>query len=136
MTSISNRRPIMVAVFILAGLCILIAAIFTIGIQQQTFANTITIKVIFDDVNGLKIGNNVWLSGMKIGIVKKMNFTKNSNVEVTMDIEKMAQKHISVDSKAKISAEGFIGNKIVVIQTGTERASVSDGNFLHSEKNT
>jgi phospholipid/cholesterol/gamma-HCH transport system substrate-binding protein len=136
MNSISNKRPITVAFFILAGLCILIAAIFTIGMQKQIFAKTIVLKVIFEDVNGLKIGNNVWLSGMKIGTVKDMYFANNSNVEVTLVIEKWSQKHISVDSKAKIGGEGFIGNKIVVIQTGVEKVSISNGSIIRSEKST
>lgn len=55
-----------------------------------------------------------------------MQFTGNSKVEVIMNIEKEAQQYIRRNAKAKISSEGFIGNKIVVIYGGTIQAPIID----------
>jgi len=137
MIKTNYKRPLVVGVFIFIALVIIVTGVFTIGSQQKLFQKKITLNMIFDDVSGLQPGNNVWLSGVKIGTVKKIVFYKNTQVAITMNIESMAQSHICKDAKAKISTDGFIGNKIVVIYGGTESAGfVSNGDFLKSEKGT
>jgi len=134
MKTISISRTVIVGFFILVGLAILVAGVFTIGVQQKTFQKTVTLRVIFDDVQGLQPGNNVWLSGVKIGTVKKTQFHGNSQVEVTMAVERDAEVHIRKDSRAKVGSDGFIGNRIIVIYGGSSSAAfVSDGDYLMSE---
>jgi phospholipid/cholesterol/gamma-HCH transport system substrate-binding protein len=77
----------------------------------------------------------VWFSGVKVGTVKAVDFYGTSQVQVTMHIEKKAQEFVRKDAKAKIGAEGLIGNKIVVIYGGTDRAGAIAGNeVLQVEK--
>ena len=86
---------------------------------------------VFDDVGGLQTGNNVWYSGVKIGTVKAIDFYGNSQVAITMNIEQEAQKYIRKDAKAKVSSEGFIGNKNVVIYDGNPNVpQVDDGDTI------
>ncbi|MBS1935401.1 MAG: MCE family protein, partial [Bacteroidetes bacterium] len=137
MKKIFISRGMIVGIFIFLGLIIFLTAVFTIGNQQKAFEKTVTIKVIFDDVNGLQPGNNVWLSGVKIGTVKKINFHGNTQVEIIMNIDRAASRHIQRNAMAKISSDGFIGNKIVVIYGGTNEAeNINSGDYLQSEKNT
>lgn len=37
---------------------------------------------MFNEINGLKEGNNVWFDGVKIGTVKKISLLAPSKVEV------------------------------------------------------
>ena len=104
----NNKRAATVGIFILFGVAIFIAGILTLGGQKKTFEKKVAVKAVFSDVGGLQEGNNVWFSGVKIGTIKKMNFTPNSQVEVIMSIESKAQQYIKKDAKAKISSEGFI----------------------------
>jgi phospholipid/cholesterol/gamma-HCH transport system substrate-binding protein len=115
----SNKRMVTVGVFVLVGIIIFVAAVLTLGGQKKTFEKKSSIRAIFKDVSGLQVGNNVWFSGMKIGTIKKMSFTPNSMVEVVMNVETKDLPYIKKDARAKISSEGFIGNKIVVIFDGT-----------------
>ncbi|HEX3934224.1 MAG TPA: MlaD family protein, partial [Puia sp.] len=135
MSEISNRRKLAVGIFISIGLAILIIGVLTIGGQRKAFVKTITLQVIFDDVQGLQAGNNIWLSGMKVGTVKKVAFYGNSQVEVFLNIEKQAQAHIRKDAKARISTDGLVGNKIVIISGGTDSAlPVVNNDRLASER--
>jgi phospholipid/cholesterol/gamma-HCH transport system substrate-binding protein len=128
-------RSVIVGIFIFLGIAIFVAGVFTIGTQRKTFAKSIPVKVIFDDVNGLQEGNNVWLSGVKIGTVKKISFHGDTRVEIVMSIDREAQSHITKDAMAKISSDGFIGNRIVVIYGGTATAGKINGNdYLVSQK--
>ena len=56
----NNRKAVIVGIFIFIGLAIFIVAVLTLGTQKKTFENTISVKAIFDNVNGLQKGNNIW----------------------------------------------------------------------------
>ena len=134
MGSVSISRSVIVGLFIFLGIVIFAVAVFTIGSQQKTFEKTISLKAIFEDVGGLQAGNNVWLSGVKIGTVKKLRFMENTEVEVQMNVERQAQSLIRKDARVKISTDGFIGNRIVVIYGGTPFAGLITGNdYLRTE---
>lgn len=126
-----NRRKITVGIFILVGLVIFVLGVFTLGSQKKVFVKSISINVVFDDIQGLKTGNNVWFSGVKIGTIKKIQFFGTSQVQVFMDIEEETHKYIHKDSKASISSDGLIGNKIIVLTGGsTKFPFVEDGDRL------
>jgi phospholipid/cholesterol/gamma-HCH transport system substrate-binding protein len=120
----SNKRMVTVGIFVLLGVIIFIAAVLTLGGQKKTFEKKSTLKAVFKDVNGLQEGNNVWFSGVKVGTVKKISLMANALVEVIMSVETKAMGYIKKDARAKISSEGFIGNKIVVISGGSINAPV------------
>ncbi len=129
-----NKKTVLVGVFVLIGIIILVAAIMTLGGQQKKFVKSISLKAVFDDVAGLQTGNNVWFSGVKIGTVKRINFYGDSQVEIEMNVEEKSKEYIRKDSKATISSDGLIGNKIIVIYGGTSQAPVvENGDRLISE---
>jgi phospholipid/cholesterol/gamma-HCH transport system substrate-binding protein len=131
----NNRRGIIVGIFIFLGLAIFIVAVLTLGTQHKTFEKAISVKAIFDNVNGLQKGNNIWYAGVKVGTIKKVLLTGNSLVEVTMSIEEHSSKFIRKDALAKISSDGLIGNKIIVIYGGTPQyPTIQPGDELKIEK--
>ncbi|MCL4481310.1 MAG: MlaD family protein [Bacteroidetes bacterium] len=130
-----NKHAVIVGLFIFIGIAFLLAAILIIGNLRETFNRKMKVVTLFEDVGGLQTGNNVWLSGVKIGTVGNLGFFGKSQVEVTMNIETKAQKYIMKDAKVKISNDGLIGNKILVIYGGTEKSQVvQEGDTLAVEK--
>lgn len=131
----SRNSTIKVGLFVLIGLVIFIAGILTIGGMRKSFVSKISATSIFDDVNGLQSGNNIWFSGVKVGTVQKISFHGNSQVEVEMNIEEKSRQYIRKDATAKISSDGLIGNKIIVISGGTPKAApIEDGDILQVQK--
>ena len=134
MSTLKNNRPVVVGIFILVAIAILVLLIFTLGGQKKTFVKSYTVHAIFDDAGGLLKGANVWFSGVKVGTVKSIQFYKESQVEVTMNIEKDAQSHIHKNALAKVGSDGLIGNKIVIIYGGDASAPPTEANdYLLSE---
>lgn len=130
-----NRKAVITGIFVAVGIIIFIVGIFTLGGQQKAFGKSVHIYAVFDDVNGLQQGNNIWFSGVKIGIIKKAEFTPDSKVRVTLHIEEKARDFIKADAKVKIGTDGLIGNKIAVIYGGTPSApAIKNGESLAVEK--
>lgn len=131
MSASENKRSVIVGIFIFIGIIIFIAGVLTLGGKQKRFVSSITLKAIFNNVNGITAGNNVFFSGVKIGTVSKVNFYGNAQVEVTLHIEQSAQQYIHKNALAKLSSEGFIGNKMIEILGGsTQTPVVEDGDRL------
>lgn len=131
-----NKRSVIVGIFIFIGVVILVVGVFTLGGQKKTFVRSMPLKAIFDDVEGLKIGDNVWLSGVKIGTVKKIEFTPAAKVKVTLNVEKEAWPLIRKDSKIEVGSEGFIGSKILVISDGSRSMPQAEANDYLQVKRT
>ncbi len=117
-----NKKTVIVGIFVLIGIIILVVGILTLGAQQKAFVKSYRVFAVFDDVAGLQTGNNVWFSGVKIGNVRKINFFGESQVEIEMNLESSTKDFIRKNSKATISSDGLIGNKIIVIYGGTGEA--------------
>lgn len=134
MSVVNVSKRMAVGLFITLGLAILVVTVFTIGGQHKAFVKSIRLHILFDNVQGLQPGNNIWLSGIKVGTVKTVSFYGNSEVAVTLAVEKKAQPHIRKDSKCRISTDGLIGNKIIVIDGGSANSPlVVDNDSLQSE---
>ena len=120
----SNKRMVLVGVFVAVGLIFLIAGILVIGNLHETFQRKMKVVALFNDVQGLQAGNNIWFSGVKIGTVSTIQFYGSSKVKVILRIETASQKYIRKNAKVKISTDGLIGNKILVIYGGSPRADI------------
>ncbi|OCX54155.1 ABC transporter permease [Mucilaginibacter sp. PPCGB 2223] len=130
-----TRRAVTVGIFIILGLLVFVLGIFTLGGQKKTFANNIHVSAVFDDVAGLKKGNAVWFSGVNVGTISSIKFTNSSQVEVQMNIDEKVQSYIHRNATVKLSSDGLIGNKIIVIDGGSPQAPmVEDGAVLQAEK--
>ncbi len=135
MSTPKNKQAIVVGFFITLGTIILVVGIFTLGGQKKTFSPSLSVSAIFNNVNGLQKGNNVWFSGVKIGTVKSLDFFGTSQVKVTINIDRKAHEYIRKDAKAKISSEGLIGNKLIVIYGGSQPAgAIVGGESLQVEE--
>ena len=134
MNKSQNKRAVMVGVFVVIGLAFLLAGVLLIGNLHKTFNRKIELVARFTDINGLQPGNNVWYSGVKIGTIGNLDFIGESEVELKILVESKSSKYIRKDAKVKISTDGFIGNKILVIYGGTlQFPSVEEGDTLRAE---
>src|SRR3546814_1416520 len=133
MSANENKRSIIVGLFVLVGIIILVAGILVLGGQQNRFSKTVSVTTVFDDVSGLKAGNNVWFSGVKIGTIKSIRFKNLQDVEIAMDIEASSREYVRKDAVAEIGSESFIGNKLIVIKGGSANVpAIEEGDVLQA----
>jgi len=131
----NKSKKIGVALFILLGFILLTVAIFVIGSKENLFTPTFQLKAYFETVSGLKSGSSVHLNGITIGKVEAIDIDATNRVLVIMTIEKSKQKFIKKDSKATVSSEGLVGNKVIEIVSGTPGSpSVENNDDIESVK--
>lgn len=125
-----NRRNAKLGFFVLIGVILLLVGIFFIGSASNLFNPNITVHVLFNNVSGLQRGNNVWLSGVKIGTVRDVDIASDSLVLVSLKVRERDQRFINKDARAYLSSEGLVGNAIIVIEPGHMRVPIEDGDTI------
>ncbi len=130
------RRNTRLGIFVITGILLFLFAIFYVGSEQSLFNANFPLRANFVDVNGLQKGNNVWLSGVKVGTVREVNIIDNSMVQIEMRIDQKLRQFIKEDALASISSEGFVGNTIVVIEPGSSPQAVADNAIIRTGQQT
>lgn len=80
----------------------------------------------FDSVDGLTVGSDVRLSGIKIGTVTNQELDPNTYLaKVSMSIDPKVQ--LPDDSSIKITSEGLLGGNYLSIEPGGSEDLIADG---------
>jgi len=132
MSTQEYKQNIKLGAFIIGGIVIFFAAILYLGSQKSYFNKTFTVSSVFKNVEGLKEGDNVWLSGVKIGMVKKVQIISEGRVLVNLDLKEKQNEFIKKDATASVGSDGLIGNKIVVIRPGVSEIMIENGDTINS----
>lgn len=120
--------------FVTIGMLAFILTIYFVGKQKNMFGSTFLLKSHFKNVSGLKIGNNVRFSGINVGTVDAIELITDSSVVVDLLIENDVKSFIKTDAKASISSDGLMGDKVLIISSGTSvKESVKNNDILASK---
>ena len=119
--------------FIVVGLVLLVFGLFFIGKQKNLFVSVFPIKAVFNNVSGLKVGNNVRFGGIAVGTVDGIQLLSDTSVQVNMNIKSEVRKFIKQDASASIGSDGLVGDRVVLISPGSmNREPVKDNEILVS----
>jgi phospholipid/cholesterol/gamma-HCH transport system substrate-binding protein len=118
----TTNQKIQLGLFVIVGLALFITAIYFIGNKQSMFGKTTQINAVFNNVNGLQIGNNVRYSGINAGTVREIQMINDTMIRVTMVIEDKIVSHIKKNAIATITSDGLVGNMIINIIPGKGEA--------------
>ncbi len=129
----SIYQKLRLGIFVLTGITLFVLAIWMIGSKQNIFGNSSDLYAVFNNVNGLKTGNNIRFSGIKVGTVKNIQMINDTLIVVKMSIESDITKHIKTDAKAVITTDGLVGNMIVNILPGAgSQTALQSGDTIRS----
>ena len=126
------KQNIKLGAFVFVGVLLFIVALFYIGRENTIFNRTFTILAVFKNIEGLKEGDKVWLSGVKIGTVKHVQIVSEGQVIVSMALRDKQNQFIKKNATAFIGSDGLVGNKIVVVRPGNAAAIVQDNDTINT----
>ena len=121
--------------FVIAGVVVLMSALYFIGKNQNSWASGLEVRVRFSDLNGLMEGDNVFYAGMPAGSVEKTYILNDTTLEVKLLINKKTSPYISQNALVSIGSDGLIGDKVVNIRPGPGRAlPIHNGDLMVSQE--
>jgi len=136
----TNKRDVAVGAFVLVGIVATAVVVITIGNERRVFDAKVEFSSSFTDVQGLKEGAPVRLSGIDIGNVKSIVHGKSAtddNLYVRIEVVRSEAGRIREDSVIKIANKGLLGDKMLEITSGTpQKPSVKPGGEVRSEQPT
>ncbi len=120
--------------FVIAGLLFLILLLYMIGKNRNLFGSNYILKARFENVQGLKAGNNIRYSGIEVGTIKRVTILNDTLIEVVMLIDNKMKGIIRKNAVASIGTEGFVGNKVLNISPGKQSAIAAEEDDILSTK--
>ena len=124
-------------IFIFIGSTLLVIGIFMLGNKEALFKPTFIVKAYFHNIEGLRNGAPVKLSGIDAGAVQDIRVVGDtvSLIEVKMRLLDEIRHFITVNTQAEIQTEGLVGNKYVSLKVGEVGAEPieDDGVILAKE---
>jgi phospholipid/cholesterol/gamma-HCH transport system substrate-binding protein len=84
--------------------------------------------VVYKNVEGLTAANQVSLSGMTVGQVKKVELIEGNQVKVTLSIRK--DLPLPTGTKAILASDGLLGGKLVRLEMGNGNGIIPVGGTL------
>lgn len=121
--SINNIK---LGIFVLAGLVVIIFALYMIGRDTNMFGSNYTLKVRFENVQGLTSGNNVRYAGIQVGTVKRVKILSDTLIEVSMLIDTKMKKYIHKTDVVSMSTDGLMGNRILNITPAKDGSPLAE----------
>jgi phospholipid/cholesterol/gamma-HCH transport system substrate-binding protein len=129
----TTSQKLRLGLFVIIGLTLFILAVYFIGDKQQMFGKTNQLSAVFNNVSGLQLGNNVRYSGINVGTVSSITMINDTAIKVDMLIDKTIFPHIRKNAIATIGSDGLVGNMIINIIPGKEKAtSISPGDEIRT----
>lgn len=116
-------RNISIGVYTLFVLAIFLAAFifYIIASNQKYFESKYPLYMFLPNVEGLIPGAFITLSGLKVGVVGKMEFTEKDGQQgiiVELQIDRDYQERITTSSVAMVKTMGILGDKYIDITLG------------------
>ncbi|RMF12854.1 MAG: MCE family protein [Candidatus Dadabacteria bacterium] len=128
-------RLIRIGAFSLVALALFSLAALVVGRKAGYFASYYRLVASFESVQGLDVGQPVWLNGVDVGLVERINLIHGDarKIEVILTIEEDYQEFIRADSVAMLGTQGLLGDKIVNITIGSpDQPALEDGDEIQT----
>lgn len=119
-----TRIEQIVGAFVIIPLVILAIVAFIVAGGERLFAEKYTIRTTLADTYGLHKGSPVIVSGIEVGRVKTVEFRRDGQVQVELEILKRYSDQITQGAVAAVSKSGgIVGEAVVEIKDGKEGAA-------------
>lgn len=92
------------------------------------FRQSNVVHSYFSRTDGLTAGNYIYINGVKVGSVKKMELLKGDSVEVTMSFDLGIE--IPKNSIAYLESSGLLDEKAVVVERGDAKQNLGYGDYM------
>jgi phospholipid/cholesterol/gamma-HCH transport system substrate-binding protein len=115
------KREIRVGIFVTVALLLVSMTVFLIGDNRHLWQSKVKFDAAFQDVSGIKPGSPVRMGGVDIGTVERVGQSSDPAdplVYVGFTVLGSMKNRIRVNTVAKISNKGLLGDKMLELTVG------------------
>ena len=91
--------------------------------------NTYDLKASFSSVDGISVGSDVKIAGVKVGEVTAIEVDSKTFIAKT-EFKIISKFKIPTDSSASIQSSGLLGGKYIELSPGFEEKNLKDGDVI------
>ena len=113
----------------LTALGLAMMLIFTMGSAGGFFWQRYSLKILFDDVAGLKAGAPVRIAGVAVGSVSELQFV-GDRVEVIVELAREHQSRVTTNSRATLGSVSLLGEGAVDVTSSTDGAPIPEWGYI------
>ena len=120
----------------LAAMVLVVAGVFLIFAQNVGNVASIQgwqLKAKFNSVDGLGIGNDVRIGGVKVGTVVGLTIDQQ-DYRALVKMQILKELKLPFDTVAAVASEGVLGGKYIALEPGQGKLSNQNGLFLKNTK--
>lgn len=114
---------------VIGAIVLFVAAFFLIFSYQTANVGAVSgysVTADFTGIGGLKVGDDVQISGVKIGSVSNVELNPQTYLaKVTMSIDPSVE--LPADTAALISSESLLGGRYLALEPGAEEDMIENG---------
>ena len=115
-------------VFVIAS-GFIVYAIFLSNIDKNLSKNNFVLYGSFQSVDGITVGSDILLAGVKVGIISDIQLDKDSfQAKATFSL--FEDYKLPEDTEAVINADGLLGAKYVSLNVGGSEIALADGDEI------
>jgi phospholipid/cholesterol/gamma-HCH transport system substrate-binding protein len=116
---LTYKQEVGVGALVLAGLTLFIVGLFWFS-GRSIRHRGVYAHVVFTNVAGLKEGDPVLISGVKVGRVSKVSLERVGRVDVTLELSGDPRVRPRTSAQASVAALDFFGAKTIDYSPGSE----------------
>jgi phospholipid/cholesterol/gamma-HCH transport system substrate-binding protein len=117
-----------VGAFVLLGLAVIVWFAIQAGAGAAIGDSTYEINARFTNIGGLKAGSQVFIAGVPVGRVEKINLNSEYAAVVRLNVKR--EVHLPSDSIASIKTSGLIGDKYIALSPGADSKDLPPGGTI------
>jgi phospholipid/cholesterol/gamma-HCH transport system substrate-binding protein len=117
-----------VGVFVLVGIASIVWFAVQTGAGVAIGGSTYQVNARFTNIGGLKPGNQVFIAGVPVGRVEKIDLDSQYAAIVQLNVKQGV--HLPSDTIASIKTSGLIGDKYIALAPGADSSNLPPGGTI------
>jgi phospholipid/cholesterol/gamma-HCH transport system substrate-binding protein len=117
-----------VGAFVLLGVAAIVWFAVQAGAGAAVGGSTYEVNARFSNIGGLKPGSQVFIAGVPVGRVEKIDLNGQYAAVVRFNVKQ--EVHLPSDTIASIKTSGLIGDKYVALAPGADNNNLAPGGMI------
>jgi phospholipid/cholesterol/gamma-HCH transport system substrate-binding protein len=117
-----------VGAFVLVGIAAIVWFAMQAGAGVAVGGSSYEVTARFANVGGLRPGNQIFIAGVPVGRVEKIDLDSQYAAIVHMSLKQ--EVHLPSDTIASIKTSGLIGDKFIALAPGADSKNLASGSMI------